>query len=208
MFDKKEWSRQYYIKNREELLIKRKQYLEDNWEKENKRKREWREENPEYKKEYYHNNYEKIKKQQKRYYIENKEEIYQKTKEYIRQYTIDKRKTDLKFNLNSRMAIAIYHSLKGNKAGRKWENLVDYTLEDLIKRLKRTMPKGYTWQDFLQGRLHIDHIIPKSVFNFNKPEHIDFLRCWDLKNLQLLPAKENIIKHNKLTRPFQPALAI
>jgi len=33
-------------------------------------------------------------------------------------------------------------------------------------------------------------------------------RCWALSNLRLLPAKENMIKHNKLDRPFQPALRI
>ena len=116
------------------------------------------------------------------------------------------KKTDLKYNLNRRMKTAIGMSLKGNKAGRHWEDLVGYTLINLIKRLKKTMPKGYTWQDFLEGKLHIDHIIPKNVFNFTKSEHIDFKRCWALNNLQLLPAKENLIKNDKLARPFQPAL--
>lgn len=208
MFDKKEWSKQYYIRNREKLLIKGKQYLENNREKENKRKKKWREENLEHKKEYYQNNCEKIKKQQKQYYFKNKEEIYQRTKEYIRQYTTNKRKTDLRFNLNSRMAIAIGTSLKGDKAGRRWESLVGYKLNDLVKRLKKTMPKGYTWQNYLRGDLHIDHILPKSIFNFTKSEHIDFKRCWALDNLRLLPAKENLIKHNKLNKPFQLALAI
>ena len=104
------------------------------------------------------------------------------------------------------MRRAITESLKGKKAGRRWEDLVGYTLNDLFKRLKSTMPEGYTWQDYLKGKLHIDHIIPKSVFNFTKPEHPDFLKCWALENLRLLPERENIIKSNHLTRPFQPAL--
>jgi len=70
------------------------------------------------------------------------------------------------------------------------------------------MPKGYCWQDFLEGKLHIDHKIPISAFNFTKSEHIDFKRCWALSNLQLLPARENIIKSNHLSKPFQPALKI
>lgn len=102
----------------------------------------------------------------------------------------------------------IWKALKGNKAGRHWEDLVGYKLNDLIKRLKNTMPKDYCWQDFMEGRLHIDHIIPKSAFNYTNTEHIDFKRCWSLDNLRLLPAKENLIKHNKLYKPFQPALAI
>jgi len=119
-----------------------------------------------------------------------------------------KQKTDLKYNLNRRMKSAIAISLKGNKAGRCWETLVGYTLSDLIKRLKKTIPKGYNWKDYLEGKLHIDHRIPVSVYNYSKPEHIDFRRCWALFNLRLLPARENMIKGNKLDKPFQPALKI
>jgi 5-methylcytosine-specific restriction endonuclease McrA len=99
-------------------------------------------------------------------------------------------------------------SLKGNKAGRRWEPLAGYTLSDLIKRLNKTMPEGYTWQDYLTGKLQVDHIIPRSVFNFTRPEHTDFKRCWALNNLRLLPARENSIKSNHLKKPFQPALKI
>lgn len=159
------------------------------------------------------------KKQNKQYYLENKDKLIEYAKQWKkdnpekvrkskRKWRKNKRKTDLRFNLTYRILKAISKSLKGNKNGRHWETIVGYTLGDLIKRLKKTMPKGYNWQDFLNGRLHIDHIIPKSVFNFTKPEHPDFKRCWDLSNLQLLPAKENIIKSNKLTKPFQPALKI
>jgi len=123
-------------------------------------------------------------------------------------YSKNRYKIDLKFNLNSKIGIIIWHSLKGNKAGRGWESLVGYTLSDLIKRLNETMPVGYTWQDYLNGDLQIDHIIPRSAFNFTKPEHTDFRRCWALENLRLLPAKENMIKHDRLDRPFQPALKI
>lgn len=126
----------------------------------------------------------------------------------IKQWHKNKNKTDLKFNLNHRMRRVINYSLKGNKRGRHWEDLVGYNLIDLIKRLKKTMPSGYIWQDFLQGKLHVDHIIPISAFNFTKPEHVDFKRCWALKNLQLLPARENLIKSNKLSKPFQSALKL
>jgi len=123
-------------------------------------------------------------------------------------YGRDRLRKDLKYNLNHKISYMIWKSLKCNKAGRKWESLVGYNLNDLMGRLKRTMPKGYTWQDFLQGKLHIDHKIPKNAFNFTKPEHTDFKRCWDLKILRLLPARENLKKGSKLSKPFQPALKI
>lgn len=119
-----------------------------------------------------------------------------------------KRKIDLKYNLSRRMSSAIYYSLRRNKKGKHWEDLVGWTVKDLEKRLRKTMPKGYNWKDFKNGKLHIDHIIPISAFNYTKPEHIDFKRCWALENLNLLPARENRIKHNKLDRPFQPSFRI
>lgn len=158
---------------------------------------------------------EKYKEYQKQWYDNDKENMLkrkrnrkQKQKDYIREYYNRRRKTDLKFNLKGKMGTAICYSLKGNKKGRHWENLVGYKLKDLIKHLKKTMPEGYNWRDYLEGKLHIDHIIPISAFNYEKPEHTDFKRCWSLNNLRLLTVRENLIKHNKLTKPFQPSLKI
>ena len=197
MFDKKEYMKQYYQKNRERILQRTKEY-----------KKQYRKDNietiKEYQKQYCKNNKERISEQKKQYYQDNIE----KAKEYARQYVNNKYKTDLKFNLDHKTKIAIGLSLKGNKAGRHWEYLVDYTLNDLIKHLKKTIPEGYTWQDFMDGKLQIDHKIPISIFNFTEPEHIDFKRCWALENLRLLPAKENLRKSNKLLKPFQLALQV
>lgn len=103
---------------------------------------------------------------------------------------------------------SIKYSILKNKNGQDWELLVGYTLDDLTERLEKTIPEGYNWSDFFKGELEIDHIIPVNVFNFSKLEHTDFKRCWALSNLRLLPAKENMIKNSKLSRPFQPALKI
>ena len=127
---------------------------------------------------------------------------------YRNEYVYNRRKTDLKFNLNQRMSCLIRQSLKNNKTGRHWETLVGYIVEDLLKRLKSTMPEGYTWQDYMEGRLHIDHKIPISAFNYDNTNNPDFERCWSLDNLRLLPARENVIKSNHLTEYFQPALKL
>jgi hypothetical protein len=58
------------------------------------------------------------------------------------------------------------------------------------------------------GEWHIDHIIPKSAFNYESPEHYDFRRAWALTNLQPLWAAESATKRNKLDRPFQPSLTL
>lgn len=59
----------------------------------------------------------------------------------------------------------------------------------------------------MDGDLHIDHIIPITAFNFDTPDDIDFRKCWALKNLQLLPEKENREKRDKIEGPFQPSFA-
>lgn len=119
--------------------------------------------------------------------------------------------TPEKRKIRHRMAANMRKAIKQKKAGRSWETLVDYTMADLIKRLKTTIPEGYSWEnDFVNGNnvLHIDHIIPMAAFNFDSPKHLDFKRCFALKNLQLLPAIENAAKSAKLTKSFQPSLMI
>ena len=166
----------------------------------------WYKNNPNYMKEYM-GNYDR-KEYTEKYRKRNIVKIREYRKEYNKNIIRERYKTDIKFKLNSLISRAIRGALKGNKSGKKWESLVGYTLINLQKHLKKTMPEGYTWQDYMNGKLHVDHKIPKSIFNYSKPEHTDFKRCWALKNLRLLPAKDNLIKGSKLSRPFQPALQI
>jgi len=200
----KQYAKKYYSEHKEGIKKRNRQYYKDNFERFKEWKKQWQEKNPEYMKQYRKNNIENTKNNYKKW-VENNPE---KNLKRHRQWMDMKRKTDLMFNLNCNIRKAMWRALKGNKAGRHWEDLIDYNLKDLYKRLKKTIPEGYTWQDYLESKLHIDHIIPISVFNFTKPEHTDFKRCWALDNLRLLPAEENLRKNNKLFRPFQPALAI
>ncbi len=198
--------RKYRIRHKEEIKESKKIYYDDNIDKIkeyniNKRdKAKARERSRLYRKD----NPEKVKEAISQWCRNNRLKI----NKYIRKWSREKRRIDRKYNLNRRISNAINYSLKGNKNNRHWESLVGYALNDLIKRLKFTLPKGYTWQDYLKGELHIDHIIPISAFNFDNPNQIDFQNCWELSNLQLLPAKENLIKSNKLYKTFQPALRI
>jgi len=201
MFDKKKYAHQRYIDNKEKILERNEQWRKNNLKK-------YKEYKKEYMKQYRIDHKERIAESSKIRYSEWIKKNKEYRKKYNNKYQIKRYKIDIKFNLNHKISTAIRLSLKGNKNGRYWESLVGYTLNKLFKHLKKTMPKNYCWNDFLQGRLHIDHIIPKSVFNYTQPEHIDFKRCWALKNLQLLPAEENYKKNNKIYKSFQPALKI
>ncbi|MCK4816708.1 hypothetical protein KA005_13135 [bacterium] len=162
------------------------------------------------KRQYYDNNVDKIKATNKKWHKKN----YEKALALVRQWWKEnpdknrqykkRHRTTLKGNLNARMSRAIHHALGKNKNGYKWEDLVGYTCEDLKKHLENLFRDGMSWENM--GEWHIDHKIPKAVFNYTKPEHIDFKKCWALDNLQPLWAKENRSKNIKLTKHFQPSL--
>ena len=109
------------------------------------------------------------------------------------------------FKVHSSISRMVWRTLKGTKNYRSWQSLVGYKKADLIKHLEQLFQDGMSWGNY--GPIwHIDHIVPRSVFNFEKPEDEDFKKCWALKNLQPLWARENIIKSNKLEKHFQPSL--
>jgi hypothetical protein len=108
--------------------------------------------------------------------------------------------------LDQTMARGIRLALQGSKNGRTWESLVGYTVDDLMKHLERKFKPGMTWEN--QGKWHLDHKIPKAAHYYERPDDIDFKRCWSLNNLQPLWARENIMKRDKVERPHQPSLAL
>lgn len=71
-----------------------------------------------------------------------------------------------------------------------------YTLDELYIHLNITMPDGCSWGDFAD--LHIDHIRPVCSFDIKEIGDAEFLKCWDLNNLQLLRAEDNIKKGAKM----------
>ena len=104
--------------------------------------------------------------------------------------------------LNVRVRIAdtisaqIRHALKGNKAGRRWESLVGYTVHALAAHLKTTLPAGFMWDDYVSGNLEIDHIRPVCAHDLSQSSAIK--QCWALTNLRLLTPDENNRKNGRL----------
>ena len=119
-----------------------------------------------------------------------------------------RRKTDLPFALSNRMRCLMYSSLRGMKNGHKWQDLVGYSIDDLRRHIEKRFIKDMTWERFLAGEIHIDHITAISKFNFEKPEDLDFKKCWALKNLQPLWAEDNLRKNAKIDKHFQPSLLL
>lgn len=165
----KESGRLYYEKNKEKIREKHRLHHEKNKEKINEKKKKYRQENKE-------------KVVQKRRLNENK-----------------RRATDPAFKVSKIISNAIYETLKtkgSSKNGRKWEKLLGYTRDDLKIHLESKFTSDMTWENY-GSYWHIDHIIPKSWFNYSCAEDESFKTCWSLSNLQPLIAKENLRKNNR-----------
>jgi hypothetical protein len=159
----------------------------------------WREKHRDERKQYSHD-YERSRR------IRSRDDVLQ----YKRKASNKRYRKDAKYRLNRIMGTAIRRSLGTNKGGLHWESVVGYSYEDLVRRLRSTIPDGYSWQDYRAGStdLEIDHKVPVAAFNFASPQDEDFIRCWSLNNLQLVPRTINRIKSDKVERPFQPSLLI
>ena len=188
-----ERSRKYRLKN----IDKKKEYdrlrHKENKDKERIQHKKWLKEHPNYNKEWKQKNKDKIKKSY--------------NQEYHNHYEQNKYKTNPKFRLNKSMRWMIWNGLKKEKSGKRWLEFVDYSLNDLVKHLEKQFTVEMNWENYGSYWV-IDHIIPRKVFNFTKPEHEDFKRCWDLRNLRPLITEENLKKGGKLSNPFQPSLKI
>ena len=89
--------------------------------------------------------------------------------------------------VHSNISRAIRSAIKNSKGGRQWETLVGYSLSDLLAHLESRFKDGMQWNNY--GSWEIDHIKPRSKFDFSKPEALK--ECWNLNNLQPLWMPEN-----------------
>jgi len=159
-------------------------------------------------KKYRENNKNELKNKKSEYYQKNKKRLDiinkqwvkdnpEKRKMYIKKYD-QKNRLTICGNINHRMSTAIRFSLLNNKCGRSWEKLVGYAVEDLKGHIESKFKCGMNWDEFLKGNIHIDHIIPKSFFNYMDYNDLQFKICWSLSNLQPMWAIDNLKKGNKI----------
>ena len=117
---------------------------------------------------------------------------------YMSQYYKQLRRKNPKYRLNCNMGVLIYHSLKDKKGGRRWETMVNYTREELMRHLEGQFDVKMSWDNY-GSYWHIDHIKPRSLFKYTFPSDKGFKECWALKNLQPLERITNIRKGNTYT---------
>jgi len=180
---KKNWDKNYSEKNKEKIAANMQRWLEKNPD----GRRRWRLANPEYDREW-------------------KAANPQKVKAYSRiSYDRLMKKPSGKITASIRAGV-VKGINKGSKSSRRTFDILGYTLETLMAHLENLFLPGMTWENY--GQWHVDHIVPLAAHNYETPDDHDFKRAWSISNLQPLWAFDNISKHARLNKPFQPSLAL
>ena len=132
-------------------------------------------------------------------------------REQANQYVRNRKAGDPVFRLKSQTRNAIYQSFArtGNVKTERCEAITGLSQDDLIAHLFATYAQTYgqPW-DGVEA-VHIDHIVPIATAKTKE----DVLRLCHYTNLQLLKAKDNLLKGSKYaesevgerTRPESPA---
>jgi len=189
----KECRRKYLAQNRERIAERTRQYYKKN----TKRYQALRENNKEEKKEYdkkrYSDNKAEISEKQKEYYEKNKQTILRRSAKRHKERINTDPAYKLRHNVSRMVSLAL-HRGGHTKGGSTFAHL-PYTPQQLKEHIENQFEPWMTWDNW--GEWHIDHIIPQSALLYDSLEHPNFQKCWDLKNLRPLCAKENIYKSNK-----------
>lgn len=132
----------------------------------------------------------KHKEWQKRYYQENKEKIL----EWERNYRNGSPQRKISVRLRNRINMVLRYK-QGIEKKTSTEALLGCSIEKAKEWLEAQFTEDMTWDAFLAGEIHIDHIRPCASFDLTKKS--EQLECFNWKNLQPLWAKDNLEKGAK-----------
>lgn len=140
----------------------------------------------------YQKNKEKILARLKTKESREKQNAYNQTparRKYHNEYAKNKRRTDplwkLKIDIHCR---AGKNKLLDNSLKNLEKNL-GYTIKELYKYLSNK--HGYNESEYLAGKLQLDHIIQFHWYITEKAGDEEFRKCWNMRNLRLIPKEEN-----------------
>lgn len=117
---------------------------------------------------------------------------------YVREANRRRRRENPAYLLKCRITSRLNLMIKG-KGGRRTEELLGYTMEQLRQHIERQFTKSMSWEKVGRGQIEIDHIIPVKAFNITSIDDPDFKVCWALANLRPLWAEENRRKNGRRT---------
>ena len=160
-----------------------KKYYESNKQKISEYYSEWREDKKEHLKEY-----------QKKWREKNIDKIRKVKRDYER----NRKHNDPTYKLIANFRTAIWTVLKENNMDKygHYFDILRYSPDELVVHLENQFTEGMTWDNY--GEWHVDHRLPITSFKFQEVGDNEFMRCWELNNLQPMWGDENISKSNKV----------
>lgn len=142
-------------------------------------------------KNYYNKNKGKYRKNARAWYA--KEEVKKRCRDKFK----ERMKTDQQFAMQNRLRYRLRHVIDavGDKKYKyaSAPKLVGCDIATLEKHIESLFTEGMTWELFMNGEIHIDHIKPCVLFNLT-----DFQQqkeCFHYTNLQPLWKKDNMSKN-------------
>ena len=117
-----------------------------------------------------------------------------RNKEWYRRYKREHKMVDPAFKLINKMRTRLWYAIKKKRTSTI--RLIGCTAQELRGYLESKWQLGMTWDNYGRKGWHIDHIVPLSSFNLDKPEEL--AAACHYTNLQPLWATDNLSKGNKL----------
>ena len=190
-FNKKEYSKIYYQKNKEKIILRSKLWKLNNKSKvaaSNKRSR--------------------IKNRDKIYAYMNRPDVkerikkYRKTvlREHLKKYAREKarllRATSIDYRILLNCRRRLCKAVNGICMSETTRDLLGCNMEQLKNHLSSMFLPGMSWENYGQDGWHIDHIIPCAEFDLTNQDQRK--KCFHYTNLQPLWAKDNYAKSDKV----------
>jgi hypothetical protein len=132
------------------------------------------------------------------YIKEYREKNVDKIRKIKRDYERNRKHNDPTYKLIANFRTAIYTVLKENNMDKygHYFDILRYSPEELVVHLENQFTEGMEWDNY--GEWHVDHRLPITSFKFKEVGDNEFMRCWELNNLQPMWGDENISKSNKV----------
>lgn len=123
-----------------------------------------------------------------------------KSTEHVKAWVGDKYRTDPEYNLKVKVRSALKTMVArcGIEHSGSRSKYLPFTSGELRLHLERQFFGGMSWRDVLDGRVHIDHVVPISAFKIKAVGDAEFMACWSLPNLRPIWATDNLQKGRKM----------
>jgi hypothetical protein len=184
-----------YMKHRAKYRENGKQWYVNNKEQVHEQGKRWRAKNKELKAErdkaYKLANPERCRAKQSEWWKLNKERLRTHRGEYKKRLRETNEEYAMACRLRERVRTAIKNAAKSSKT----KILVGCSMEFLRGYLEARFTEGMTWELFLAGKIHIDHIRPCASFDLTDP--VQQRICFNYRNLQPLWAVDNLRKNDR-----------